>query len=33
MRFYFHQSQEHIGIGYKAHHKNICDWRRSIFTQ
>jgi len=23
MRFYFHQSQEHIGIGYKAHHKNI----------
>jgi len=28
-----HQSLEHIGIGYKAHHKNKSDLKLSIVTQ
>lgn len=33
MRFHFHQSLVHIGLGYKARHKNKSDWRQSIVTQ
>jgi len=27
-----HQSLEHTGMGYKAHHKNKSDWRQSVVT-
>jgi len=33
MRFHFHKSLEHTGIGYKARHMFKSEWRQSTVTQ